>query len=547
MRSQLFKPLVLALIFLLVASPTINNSRVDTFIEVGSRVGQENRYTLIWLEDFSEPVINESVWNFNVGDGCPDLCGWGNGELEYYRRENAFIENSNLVIEARRERFVDPSTGKEYGYTSARLDTIGKLRITPPVRIEIRAKLLRGRGLWPALWLLGEEWSLQNVRAWPSCGEIDIMELLGHQPDVVYGTVHAPYCYGSRGVHSQFRLPAGMDFSQDYHVFGVEVTSDYIVWFVDGQVYHIVTRGEFERLGCVWVFDKSFHLIVNIAVGGYWPGNPDESTPFPARMYIDWIKVFRVNEPTYSFTANISDSDNELLARTRGFPSATLERIVNGDFEDPIILTNTPMDNPDDWYFSGRLDVLDEENTRVENGVLKLVLKPPGPGSAGLKLGQVVWVYQNTSYMIRLRAWSNKPSQLVLRVSLPVYPPRVYAEAVIQLKTEPGYYELRFDNPPWGSNIVEVALLYSGTLTESLTLYIDRVEICRIDSCEPITESTTPASTSPTTQTTLPETTTSPTTSSKTLDLTTLALTAAVVATALMGIWYVLVRKGRSS
>jgi beta-glucanase (GH16 family) len=547
MRSQLFKPLVLALILLLMAPLTIESTRVDTFIEVGSLLGQENRYTLIWFEDFNEPVINESVWNFNIGDGCPNLCGWGNRELQYYRRENAFIENGNLVIEARRERFVDPYTGKEYSYTSARLDTIGKLRITPPVRIEIRAKLPRGRGLWPALWLLGEEWSLQNVRAWPSCGEIDIMELLGHQPDVVYGTVHAPYCYGSRGVHSQFRLPAGMDFSQDYHVFGVEVTSDYIVWFVDDQVYHIVTRGEFERLGCVWVFDKSFHLIVNIAVGGYWPGNPDESTPFPARMYIDWIKVFRVNEPTYSFTANISDSDNELLTRTRGFPSATLERIVNGDFEDPIILTNTPMDNPDDWYFSGRLDVLDEENTRVENGVLKLVLKPPGPGSAGLKLGQVVWVYQNTSYMIRLRAWSNKPSQLVLRVSLPVYPPRVYAEAVIQLKTEPGYYELRFDNSPWGSNIVEVALLYNGTLTESLTLYIDRVEICRIDGCEPITESTTPASTSPTTQTTLPETTTSPTTSSKTLDLTTLALTAVVVATALMGIWYVLVRKGRSS
>lgn len=547
MRSQLFKPLVLALILLLMAPLTIDSTRVDTFIEVGSLLGQENRYTLIWFEDFNEPVINESVWNFNIGDGCPNLCGWGNRELQYYRRENAFIENGDLVIEARRERFVDPSTGKEYNYTSARLDTIGKLRITPPVRIEIRAKLPRGRGLWPALWLLGEEWSLQNVRAWPSCGEIDIMELLGHQPDVVYGTVHAPYCYGSRGVQSQFRLPAGMDFSQDYHVFGVEVTSDYIVWFVDGQVYHIVTRGEFERLGCVWVFDKSFHLIVNIAVGGYWPGNPDDSTPFPARMYIDWIKVFRVNEPTYSFTANISDSDNELLARTRGFPSATLERIVNGDFEDPIILTNTPMDNPDDWYFSGRLDVLDEENTRVENGVLKLVLKSPGPGSAGLKLGQVVWVYQNTSYMIRLRAWSNKPSQLVLRVSLPVYPARVYTEAVIQLKTEPGYYELRFDNPPWGSNIVEVALLYNGTLTESITLYIDRVEICRIDSCEPITESATPASTSPTTQTTLPETTTSPTTSSKTLDLTTLALTAAVVATALMGIWYVLVRKGRSS
>ena len=519
---------------------------MNTFIEVGSQVGQENQYNLIWLEDFNEPVINESVWNFNVGDGCPNLCGWGNGELEYYRRENAFIENGNLVIEARRETFVDPSTGKEYNYTSARLDTIGKLKITPPVRIEIRAKLPKGKGLWPALWLLGEEWSLQNVRAWPSCGEIDIMELLGHQPDLVYGTVHAPYCYGSRGVQSQFRLPAGMDFSQDYHVFGVEVTSDYIVWFVDGQVYHIVTKSEFEGRGCVWVFDKSFYLILNLAVGGYWPGKPDESTPFPARMYIDWIKVFRVNKSTYPFTANISDSDDELLVRTRGFPSATLERIVNGDFENPINLANTPMDNPDDWYFSGRLDVLDEENTRVENGVLKLVLKPPGPGSAGLKLGQLVWVYQNNSYTIRLRAWSAKPSQLVVMVLLPIYPPKVYNETVIQLKTEPGYYELEFNNPPWGSNVVEVALSYNWTLNESLTIYVDKVEICRVGGCAPITETTTLASTSPTNQTTLPENTISPTTSSKTLDSTTLALATMVVATALMGIWYVIVRKRRS-
>ncbi|MCD6300869.1 MAG: glycoside hydrolase family 16 protein, partial [Staphylothermus sp.] len=143
--------------------------------------------SLIKFMDFNESTIDESIWNFNIGNGCPNLCGWGNNELEYYTRDNAFIENGNLVIEARKEQYVDPATGNIYQYTSARLDTIGKLKITPPARIEVRAKLPKGKGLWPAIWLIGEEWSLNNTKAWPSCGEIDIMELVGHEPDTVHG------------------------------------------------------------------------------------------------------------------------------------------------------------------------------------------------------------------------------------------------------------------------------------------------------------------------------------------------------------------------
>jgi len=165
---------------------------------------------LVWSEEFEEGVIDESTWNFNIGDGCEyELCGWGNNELQYYRRENAFIENGSLVIEARREIFVDESTGKVFNYTSARLDTVGKFKIQYGY-IEVRAKLPSGKGLWPAIWMLGEEWSLNNTKAWPSCREIDIMELIGSDPTIVYGTVHAPFCYGGRGVGSSFKLPENM-------------------------------------------------------------------------------------------------------------------------------------------------------------------------------------------------------------------------------------------------------------------------------------------------------------------------------------------------
>lgn len=472
----------------------------------------QDAYTLIFHEEFDGPEINESIWNFNIGDGCPNLCGWGNAELEYYRRENAFIENGTLIIEARKEHFMDPATGKRYNYTSARLDTIGKLRVEPPFRVEVRAKLPAGKGIWPAIWMLGEEWSLQNARAWPACGEIDIVELIGSEPDTIYGTVHAPFCYGGRGVGSSFRLPKGEGFSEDFHVFGVEVTSDYIVWFVDDQVYHLVTRAEFTQRGCEWVFDKAFHLILNVAVGGYWPGYPDQTTVFPARMVVDWIRIFRVNKPTYDFLVEKRDVDDEVIVRFRGFPSVTAEEVVNGGFEHLPDPNNSPVMNPDEWYFVGRLDVLDLSSLSVDEGALRLTIKPPGPGQSELRLGQLVWVRQNASYTVWMRAWSDKSTKAVLRVSTPVYPAKVISEAVAELTNAPKTFTLTFDNPVGGPNVVEVAVVFTEAIDETTTLYIDEIGICPAGSCSPMEEEST----------TIPpihegtETTTSPTETSTT-------------------------------
>lgn len=455
-----------------------------------------SRFELVWHEDFENDEIDESVWSFNIGDGCPNLCGWGNAELQYYRKENAFIEDGDLVIEARRELFTDPESGKVYGYTSARLDTIGKLAVTPPARIEVRAKLPSGKGLWPAIWMLGEEWSLENVRAWPSCGEIDIMELIGSEPNVVHGTIHAPFCYGGRGMNSWFKLPAGQDFSQDYHVFALEWTRDYIAWFVDNQLFHVVTRREFQSKGCSWVFDKPFHLLLNIAVGGYWPGKPDDSTPFPARMRIDYIRVYRVLEPD-PLINQTDDSDNEILVKTRGWPSVSQERIINGNFDKPVNMNNHPLLNPDDWFLVGNTHILD--NLTTSNGVLILIIRRELENEAVVGLSQLLWIRQNVEYEVRVKAWSNLRLNATLEISLPSLLPKNYYSRILELKEAPEFFRVAYTHPPIGSNVVQLTLWIHARpgLYEETRVYFDEVEICPVNTCPytPTTETTQPQET----------------------------------------------------
>lgn len=235
------------------------------------------QYRLIWDEEFDDSTINTADWNFETGNSN----GWGNHEQEYYtgRQENAYISNGNLVIEARKESY------SGYDYTSARMTTKGKKEFMFG-RIEIRAKLPVTNGIWPALWLLGSD--IGQV-GWPSCGEIDMMELIGKYPGRVYGTAHwnnASGQHASKGGY--YDLPAG-DYSQDYHVYRTDWDQDSIRWYVDDHLYETVNR---KDVGDPYPFNSKFFLIFNVAVGGDWPGNPDSSSSFPQRMYVDYIKVY---------------------------------------------------------------------------------------------------------------------------------------------------------------------------------------------------------------------------------------------------------------
>lgn len=234
-------------------------------------------YRLIWSDEFNGATIDPSNWGFDIGGS-----GWGNNELQYYtnRPENAFLSNGNLVIEARKESY------EGRNYTSARLLTKGK-RDFLFGRIDIRAKLPKGQGIWPALWSLGK--NIDQV-GWPACGEMDILELLGHEPNKMYSTVHwAPPGGGATNLPANYVLPSG-DFTQDFHLFSMVWERDIIKFYVDDILITTVTRANITGN---YPFNDPFFLIFNVAVGGFWPGNPDATTTFPQRMYVDYVRVFQ--------------------------------------------------------------------------------------------------------------------------------------------------------------------------------------------------------------------------------------------------------------
>lgn len=239
-------------------------------------------WELVWQDEFEGSEIDMDKWSFEV-----DGRGGGNNELQYYtdKPENAFIEDGKLVIEAREERYIG------HDYTSARMRTLGK-GDWQYGRFEARIKLPTGRGMWPAFWMLPSEW---RYGGWPSSGEIDIMELVGHEPDTVHGTIH----FGGLGNHLYTGQPYILDegiFNDEFHIFAVEWEEREMRWYVDDE--HYLTQNSWSTKNADYPapFDQPFHIILNVAVGGNWPGPPDETTVFPQRMEVDYVRVYQKAE-----------------------------------------------------------------------------------------------------------------------------------------------------------------------------------------------------------------------------------------------------------
>lgn len=215
--------------------------------------------------------------------------GGGNNELQYYTdsTDNAALDGEgHLVITARRENPADYQCW--YGtceYTSARLNTASTFTQAYG-HIEARIKVPRGQGLWPAFWMLGD--NIGEV-GWPNCGEIDVLENIGREPSTVHGSLHGPGYSGGNPITGSYTLPNGEVFADDFHTFAVDWTPDQISWSVDGAVYQAHTPAETN--GNPWVFDHPFFLILNVAVGGNWPGPPDDTTQFPQQMLVDYVRV----------------------------------------------------------------------------------------------------------------------------------------------------------------------------------------------------------------------------------------------------------------
>jgi beta-glucanase (GH16 family) len=234
-------------------------------------------WKLVWSDEFNGTdgsLPDPKKWTFDLGAG-----GWGNNELETYTNNTANIQQTggNLVITALKSGT---------SYTSARIKTQGLYEHTYG-RVEARVKIPYGQGLWPAFWMLGND--IGKV-GWPTCGEIDIMENIGKEPSMVHGTIHGPGYSGANGIGSPFSLSIGK-FADDFHVFAIEWDPARIRFYVDNTMYAERTPAEIPS-GATWVYTHPFFVILNVAVGGTWPGNPDATTVFPQQMLVDYVRVY---------------------------------------------------------------------------------------------------------------------------------------------------------------------------------------------------------------------------------------------------------------
>ncbi len=232
------------------------------------------RPNLIWEDDFDGTILNPTYWNFALGNGCPRLCGWGNNEPQIYTSTNHTVQDGLLTITARKE-------GDQY--SSTRITTKGKVDVQYG-RIEARMQLPTGKGVWPAFWMLGS--NIDEV-GWPLCGEIDIMEYVGREPDILHTTVHTESRHQGNGFSQETRIPT---IEEGFHVFAVEWTSEKMDFFVDDQ--KVFTFEPEEKTENLWPFDQPFYILLNLAIGGNFGGPEVDDSIFPQEYVVDYIRIY---------------------------------------------------------------------------------------------------------------------------------------------------------------------------------------------------------------------------------------------------------------
>lgn len=247
---------------------------------------QKEEPRLIWSDEFDGDSLDPSKWKAIIGYGCPNLCGFGNNEAQYYTdsEANLDVEDGVLTISATTDQ-----VGKNE-YSSAKLVTKG-LAQWKYGRFEVKAKIPAGKGIWPAIWMLPAK---NNCRGWPRSGEIDIMEHVGYNPDMIYGTVHTQSFNRMKGTQKGDSLKI-KNVYDDFHVFAVEWRAEKIDFFIDGEKYHT-----FENTGSQnsdeWPFDQPFYMVLNVAVGGSWGGKFGIANDiFPNRMEIDYVRIYALD------------------------------------------------------------------------------------------------------------------------------------------------------------------------------------------------------------------------------------------------------------
>jgi beta-glucanase (GH16 family) len=244
--------------------------------------GLDTSWVLSWADAFDGPAgapPDPAHWTPDVGGD-----GWGNEQLEFNtgRTENAALDGEGrLVIRALREAY------QGNAFTSARITSLDKVEVGP-ARVEARIRVPEGDGIWPAFWMLGANFPEVG---WPACGEVDILEVRGDQPETVHTTVHGPGYSGGDGITAATNLLGGGTYADGFHDYAVDIDPDHIVWWVDGERAHTVRPGDLPA-GGAWVFDGPMFLVLNVAVGGTFLSPPTDETPFPAEMVVDHVRVY---------------------------------------------------------------------------------------------------------------------------------------------------------------------------------------------------------------------------------------------------------------
>jgi len=251
------------------------------------------KWVQVWSDEFDGAAgsrIDAAKWNYELADGCQQgICGWGNNEREYYTDgpENIALNGQGqLMIVA---RTAPPGLTCYYGpclYTSGKITTRNKM-LAQPGRVVARIKLPSGQGLWPAFWMLGHT---SPATRWPDCGEIDIMENKGSQPVTTSSALHGPGYSGQTPFAHAHNLARG-SLADDFRTFAVEWDSLFVRFFVDDALHYQITRNEVERYGRS-VLDQPYFVIINLAVGGHFDGDPQSDAIFPARMLVDYVRVY---------------------------------------------------------------------------------------------------------------------------------------------------------------------------------------------------------------------------------------------------------------
>ena len=362
-----------------------------------AEIPQYEGYDLLWHDEFDGEKLSLADWNMEYR-----RAGWTNNELQTYvgSEENIFLRDGKLVIKAIK-------SVNEYGkdvYTSGKVQTSGKHNFLYG-KVCVRAKVPQGQGLWPAIWMMPANEGLYG--GWPRCGEVDIMEILGHQTHLTYANLH----YGNPHAEKQgvFTLENGAAFSDDFHEFGMEWEPGEFRFYVDGELFHTANdwysiSGNVEKPYPA-PFDPEFYLQLNLAVGGNWPGNPDETTDFSkAEFEIDYVRIYQ--KPAYD--TNVTRPEKQLRAA-----QADGNYVVNGDFAK----AESVSDNADWVYYQcngGKADVT------ISDGMIIVDTKTEGTVDYSVQLYQAnLPMRKGTTYRLSFDAWADEERQIIAAVSAP--------------------------------------------------------------------------------------------------------------------------------